>query len=115
MKNRIIFIDQVINLDGRWAHVVMLELAPDSTLLHLRQEVKHPFGVSGHAEFADRELMDHLPPPVLRDEAGELVLNGSQIGGSGTQDQLVFVYASQAQGTVTMIDSHDTELLTVRL
>ncbi|WP_449372726.1 hypothetical protein [Arthrobacter psychrolactophilus] len=115
MKNRMIFIDQVIDLDGQWTHVVMLEITPDATLLHLRQEVQHPFGIPGDTPNPALALMPNFPSVVLRDESRELSVTGAQGGGSGMQDQIVLAYDSQVRGDVAVLDSLGTELLTVKL
>lgn len=115
MKNRMIFIDQLIDLDGQWTHVVMLEVTPESTLLHLRQEVQHPFGVPNDTPNPALALMSDFPSVVLRDESRELSVTGAQGGGHGLQDQIVLTYDSQVRGDVAVLNSLGAELLTVKL
>ncbi|PYI37186.1 hypothetical protein CVS30_16740 [Arthrobacter psychrolactophilus] len=110
-----IFIDQLIDLDGRWTHVVMLEITPESTLLHLRREVKHPFGVAHDTPNSTLALMSDFPSVVLRDESRELSVTGAQGGGSGMHDQIVLAYDSQVRGDVAVLNSLGAELLTVKL
>lgn len=115
MKNQITLIDQVIDLDGRWIHVVMLETTPKSTILHLRQDQNETAGARDELSPATAGQYLHFPKPVLKDDTTELVWHAAETGGSSFGDQVALLYTPQAKGTVVIVDSKGIELLAVTL
>lgn len=115
MKNKIILIDQVIDLDGRWTHVVMLELTPESTILHLRQEQNEASDERNRLSPATADLLPSFPKPVLKDETTELVCHAASTGGSSFEDQVALLYTPQAKGNLVITDGRGVELLTVTI